>query len=190
MFAGINPMTTRTEITTLSGQVQQPGHAALKKVFQALPDGDYTVTIAPVGDPAAAISEIVEWYGGLDTEMQDPALGWVLTEKARVLATLCYQLSEQVRAAKDLAVAEGNEVEARRVVLMHEIREAAKGKGEKFVLSVAEREADYLVLEASESANLSARIASALKTTHDSATRVLNVISNNHIPMLRRSHGG
>lgn len=48
-------MTTRTEITTLSGKVQQPGHAALAKVFLALPDGDHTVTIAPVG---SAIPEI------------------------------------------------------------------------------------------------------------------------------------
>ena len=183
-------MTSRTEIATISGKVQQPGHAALAKQFRALPDGDHIVTIAPVGDPAAAISEIVEWYGGLDTEMQDPALGWILTEKARLLVTLCHQLGEQVRAAKDLAVAEANEVESRRVVLMHEIRETAKGKGEKFVLAVAEREIDYLVKDASESANLSARIASALKTTHDSAQRVLNVISNNHIPMLRKSHGG
>ena len=183
-------MTTRTEITTLSGQVQQPGHAALAKVFRALPDGDYTVTIAPVGDPAAAISEIVEWYGGLDTEMQDPALGWILTEKARLLVTFCHQLGEQVRAAKDLAVAEANEVEAQRVVLMHERQEVARLAEVKFVAAVAEREVDYLVRELAESANLSARIAYALKTTHDSATRVLNVISNNHIPMLRRSHGG
>lgn len=63
-FKAARNMTTRTEITTLSGQVQQPSHAALTKVFRALPDGDHIVTIAPAGDPAAAISEIVEWYGG------------------------------------------------------------------------------------------------------------------------------
>ena len=177
-------------ITMTSGTVTA-GRQPLADAFTALPDGDYTVTIAPVGDPIAAISKIVQWYKALnDLEQKDPALGWILTEKARLLVTLCHQLGEQVRAAKDLAVAETNEVEARRVVLMHERQEAARSAGVKFVAAVAEREVDYLVRELTESANLSTRIAYALKTTHDSATRVLSVISNNHIPMLRRSHGG
>jgi hypothetical protein len=180
---------TAYQITMRSGGVIA-GRDPLAAAFRALPDGDYAVSIAQVGDPAAAISEIVEWYGGLDTEMQDPALGWVLTEKARVLVTLCHQLGEQVRAAKDMAVAEANALDARRVVLAHELQDEAKSAGVNLSDAATKRKTDYLVKDLTESANLSARIAAALKTTHDSATRVLNVISNNHIPMLRRSHGG
>jgi len=181
---------TSYPITMRTGAVVG-GRPELAEAFRALPDGNYTVTIAPAGDPIAAISEIVQWYKTLNhLERQDPALGWTLTEKARLLVTLCHQLGEQVRAAKDLAVAEANEVEARRVVLAHELQEGAKSAGVNLSDAATKRKIDYLVKDLTESANLSARIASALKTTHDSATRVLNVISNNHIPMLRRSHGG
>lgn len=184
-------MTSCTEITTLSGKVQQPGHAALTKVFRTLPDGDYTVRIAPVSDPIAAISDIVGWYGALnDLEQKDPALGWLLTEKARVLVTLCDQLSAQVREAKDLAAAEANALDARRVLLMHELQEEAKSAGVNLSDAATKRKIDYLVRDLTEAANLSARIAAALKTTLDSANRVLSVISNNHIPMLRRAHSG
>lgn len=182
-------MTSHT-ITMTSGAVTA-GRQAFADAFTALPDGDYTVTIAPVGDPAAAISEIVEWYRELDgLEHNDPALGWILMEKAGALVTLCAQLSDQAREAKDLAAAEANALEARRVVLMHELQEEADSTGAKFVATVAERKIDYMVKDFTEKANLSARIAAALKTTLDSANRVLSVISNNHIPMLRKGHGG
>ncbi len=101
MLTGINPMTTRTEITTLSGKVQQPGHAALAKVFRALPDGDYTVTIAPAGSAIPEIEQVVGWFSELDDlQLNDPGLAVFLGPKAARLCDLLAKFGQEVNALR------------------------------------------------------------------------------------------
>jgi hypothetical protein len=180
---------TSYTITMISGGVTA-GLDQLRAAFRALPDGDYTVRIAPVGDPIAAISEIVEWYGGLSqAERDDPNLLGELTERARLLATNCYDLARQVAAAKEQAAAEESAVKARRVVLMHGYRQEAEASGTKLSDAAAGRRAEYETLALQQEADFSERIANVLAEHLRAAKDVLGVMKTNHIPALRDERG-
>lgn len=183
------PEMTSYPITMRTGAVVG-GRPELAEAFRALPDGNYTLTIAPVGDPIAAISEIVGWYGALsETERQDPNLLGVLIEKAALLSTLCFALAQQVAVAVEREKAEGSAVKAQRVVLIHGYQQEAEASDKKLSDAAAGRKADYELLEQQKDADLSDRIASVLVEHLRAAKEVLGVIKMNHIPALRDERG-
>lgn len=180
---------TTYPITMTSGGVTA-GLDELKAAFRALPDGDHIVTIAPAGDPAAAISEIVQWFGALDeVGRENPNLLGEMTEKARLLATYCYRLAEQAAAAKERAAAEESAVECQRKVLLHLEREKVERAGLKFNATAAGQKADYELLDAQKEADLSHRIASVLAEHLRASKEVLGVMRMNYLPMLRDERG-
>lgn len=179
-----------SHLITMQGGTATAGLVPLRAAFRALPDGDYTVRIAPAGDPIAAISEIVEWYGGLSqAERDNPNLLGDLTEKARLLATNCYRLAEQVAAAKERAAAEESAVKARRIGLAHQYKQDADASGAKLTYADALRRAEYETLAEQQEADLSGRIANVLAEHLRAAKEVLGVMKMNHIPALRDERG-
>jgi len=180
---------TSYPITMRTGAVVG-GRPELAEAFRALPDGNYTVTIAPAGDHMAAISVIVEWYGGLDeVERENPNLLSDMIENARKLSAHCYHLAQQVAAAKERAAAEESAVECQRTVLLHLERQKVEGDGLKFNATAAGLKADYELLEAQKDADLSHRIAAVLAEHLRAAKEVLGVMSRNNIPALRDERG-
>lgn len=162
----------------------------LRAAFRSLPDGDHTVTIAPVGDHMAAISVIVEWYFGLDeVERGNPNLLNDMIENARKLSAHCYHLAQQVAMAKERAAAEESAVECQRTVLLHLERQKVEGEGLKFNATAAGQKADYELLEQQKEADLSDRIAHVLAEHLRAAKEVLGVMSRNNIPALRDERG-
>ena len=131
-------MTTRTEITTLSGQVQQPGHAALTTVFRALPDGNHIVTIAPAGSAMAAIEQVVDWFSELDDlQLNDPGLMVFLGPNAARLSDLLAKFGQEVNALRAERDGAKFRLETETDRLLNADRLAAVASGAKWVQTTA-----------------------------------------------------
>ena len=90
---------------TMTGGGVTAGLDNLRAAFLALPDGDYTVTIAPVGSTMAAIEQVVGWFSELDDlQLNDPGLVVFLGPNAARLCDLLAKFGQEVnalRAARD-----------------------------------------------------------------------------------------
>ena len=127
-------MTNRTEISTLSGQVQQPGHAALRKVFTSLPDGDYIVSITPAGSAMAAIEQVVGWFSELDDlQLNDPGLVVFLGPNAARLCDLLAKFGQEVNALRAERDGAKFRLETETDRLLNTDRLAAVASGTKWV---------------------------------------------------------
>lgn len=87
-------------ITMTSGGVTA-GLEQLRAAFRALPDGDYTVTIAPAGSAMAAIEQVVGWFSELDDlQLNDPGLVVFLGPNAARLCDLLAKFGQEVNALR------------------------------------------------------------------------------------------
>jgi len=125
-------------ITMLSGKVQQPGHAALRREFLALPDGEYSVRIAPIRSALPGIEAVAEWYNGLgESQLLDPALLDHLLPKSVALCLLLADFAADVNVLGEQSEGAALRLTIERNRLLAEAQAEAESSGKKFSVSAA-----------------------------------------------------
>lgn len=122
----------------IGGKMQQPGRNVLAAAITGLPDGEYVVHIQSVGDVAARIEEIIEWYQGLDDlQMNDPGLLLYLNPFSQKLLLLLDKYSKLVTLAKKTRDGLKLAIEIQRRVKLDYARRQTEEQKAKFVASAA-----------------------------------------------------